>query len=203
MGGNTTIKTKDGIDISAERIPLKKIGRGNFVKAFQKFIINMNNDFKKDYGYLIWEDEKEIKSGGIFNGSTSFIMSPDFSDSEIEQYKSSAGDLDVAFPREFAKDVFNFLEKNEGKEFTPGIKYVGNNANSEDKLGNTLICIAKAKFNTENGEIIVQAQLDLELSDYTDGDEQHGYIDTNGNIYDSNKKLISTKDNIEIISYGW
>ena len=51
-----------------------------------------------------------------------------------------------------------------------------------------------AKFN----DIVVQAQLDLELSDFIDGEEQEGYIDSKGNIYDKDKKLITTKDNIEI-----
>jgi hypothetical protein len=105
MGGNTTIKTKGGIDISAERIPLDIIGRKNFVKKFQDFVIKLNTEFKKEYKYDIWEDKKEIMNGGIFNGSTSFIMSPDFSDSEVIKYKKSAGDVDLAFPREFAKDV--------------------------------------------------------------------------------------------------
>ena len=170
MGGNTTIKTKSGEEVPAERIPLKEIGRSNFVKDFQVFLLNMNKEFKKDFGYPIWVDEKEITNGGIFNGSTSFIMSPDYKDDEILPYKSSAGDLDVAVPRELGKDIFNFLESIEGTkraELASNITYIGNNANTEDKLGNTIICIAKATF----GDITVQAQLDLELSDMENGSQ--------------------------------
>jgi hypothetical protein len=165
MGGNTTIKTKSGELVSAERIPIKDIGRDNFVKSFQTFLLNINKEFKSVYGYYIWEDKNEIMNGGIFNGSTSFIMSPNFKTSDIEKFKPHAGDLDVAIPREIGQEVFDFLEDREGKEFSPGIKYIGNNANTRDKLGNTLICIAKAQF----GDIIVQAQLDLELSDMESG----------------------------------
>jgi hypothetical protein len=51
MGGNTTITTKGGVDISAERIPLKEIGRDNFVKKFQKFLLKLNKEFKKEYKF--------------------------------------------------------------------------------------------------------------------------------------------------------
>ena len=136
MGGNTTIKTKSGELVSAERIPIKDIGRDNFVKSFQTFLLNINKEFKSVYGYYIWEDKNEIMNGGIFNGSTSFIMSPNFKTSDIEKFKPHAGDLDVAIPREIGKEVFDFLEDREGKEFSPGIKYIGNNANTRDKLGN-------------------------------------------------------------------
>jgi hypothetical protein len=165
MGGNTTITTKGGVDISAERIPLKEIGRDNFVKKFQKLLLKLNKEFKKEYKFPIWEDEKEIMNGGIFNGSTSFIMNPNYGSDEIVKYKPSAGDLDVAVPREIAKEIYNFLEKHEGREFIPGIRYVGNNASDENRLGNTIICIANATF----GDISVQAQMDLELSEMKSG----------------------------------
>jgi hypothetical protein len=168
MGGNTTIQTKSGESVSAERIPLKEIGRKEFVEKFQDFLLNMNKLFHSRYQYYIWSDESEIKNAGIFNGSTSFIMSDNYSDEEIIKYKPTAGDLDVAVPREAGKDIYNFLESIEGTsyaELTDGIKYIGNNANNENKLGNTIICIAKAKF----GEITVQAQLDLELSEMESG----------------------------------
>lgn len=202
MGGNTTIKTRGGKDVSAQRIPLKEIGRKDFVKKFQDFLIAMNKSFKNDYGYLIWEDEKEITNGGIFNGSTSFIMSPDYNDDEVVLHKQTAGDLDVAVPREHAKDIFNFLEGIEGTpkaELTPGIKYIGNNANTEDKLGNTIICIAQAQF----GDIVVQAQLDLELSEFQDGKVQKGFADDKGNVFDENGSLLTTIENIEIIKNSW
>lgn len=164
MGGNTSF-TKNGKTISAERIPLKEIGRDKFVKAFRKYLKTLNKLFYKEYNYYIWCSEKEIDNAGIFNGSTSFIMSPDYKSDEIVKYKSTAGDLDVAVPREYGKDIYNFLKTIEDKEIISGIKYLGNNANSEDKLGNTIICIVKAKF----GNISVQAQMDLELSEMKDG----------------------------------
>jgi len=162
MGGNTTIKTKNNEIISAEKIPLKEIGRSKFVKKFQDFLIKLNNEFKKEYKYPIWKDENEIKNGGIFNGSTSFIMNPNYNDDEIVKYKPQAGDLDIAVPREYSKDIYNFLEKYENKEFIKDVKYIGNNANNENKLGNTIICIVKVSFDN----ITIQAQMDLELSEF-------------------------------------
>lgn len=166
MGGNTTIKTKDNTEISAERVPLDVIGRGNFVKKLQDFVLNLNKAFKSKNGYYIWEDKSEIMNGGIFNGSTSFIMSPDYSDSEIVKYKKSAGDADIAFPREYARDVYNFLEDNEGHEFTKDAMYMGNNASTADRLGNTIICIVKMRFP----EAIINVQVDMELSDFVDSE---------------------------------
>ncbi len=196
MGGNTTIKTQKGVEVSAERIPLKEIGRDKFVKKFQKFLIKLNSEFKKTYGHPIWEDEKEIMNGGIFNGSTSFIMNPNYKSNDIIKYKPTAGDLDVMVPKEYSKEIFNFLEKNEGKEFIPGIRYIGNNANTENKLGNTIICIVNAKF----GDISVQAQMDLELSEFEDGEIVKGY-EENGIVFDENKIPISSLDKVTVIGY--
>lgn len=165
MGGNTKIMNKGGVEIAPDRVPLTVIGRKPFMDTLQKFVLTLNKEFKKAHGYPIWEDEKEIRNGGIFNGSTSFIMSPDFSDSEIVKYKKTAGDADIAFPREIAKEVYNFLEKNEGRNFTPNTIYLGNNANNENKLGNTIICIVKMEFP----EAIINVQVDLELSDMVSG----------------------------------
>lgn len=165
MGGNTSVTTKGGVEISPDRVPLDVIGRKAFVKRLQDFIITMNREFKKEYKHYIWEDLAEIKSGKIFNGSTSFIMSPDYSDSEIVKYKKSAGDADVSFPREYGPEVYDFLEKHEGREFVKGAMYMGNNANTRDKLGNTLIAVVKMEFP----EAIINVQVDLELSDMKGG----------------------------------
>jgi hypothetical protein len=199
MGGNTSITTKTGEMLDPERIPLAEIGRAKFVKLIQQFVMGLNKEFYRHNNYYIWEDNKEIMNGGIFNGSTSFIMSPDYSDAEVEKYKKSAGDVDLAFNSSYAKDVYNYLEDHEGVEFAPGAKYLGNNRNSEDALGNTIICLVKLKF----GNTIVQAQIDFELSEFVDGDEMHGYIDSDGIIYDSDKNKISSKNNVEIIRNGW
>ena len=198
MGGNTSIMTNQGVEISPERVPLDVIGRSKFVKLLQNFIITLNKEFEKEHKYKIWEDESEIKNGGIFNGSTSFIMSPDFSDSEVVKYKKSAGDADVAFPREYAKDVYNFLEKNEGREFIKNVIYMGNNANNENKLGNTIICVIKMQFDN----IVINVQVDLELSEFVNGEEQKGYIEGN-KIYDFNGKYLTSIDKVEILKNGW
>ncbi len=165
MGGNTTIKTKNKINIAAERVPLKEIGRDKFVKKFQKFLLQFNKEFFKENKFYIWEDEEEIMNGGIFNGSTSFIMNPTYDSNEILKFKPSIGDLDIAVPKEIGKEIYNFLEKHEGSEFIPGIKYVGNNANNENKLGNTIICICEVSFDN----IKINVQMDLELSDMNKG----------------------------------
>ena len=164
-GGNITIPDIHGVEHDAARIPLEDIGRKTFVESFQKFFLKLNTIFEKEYNYPLWPDTGEITNAGIFNGSTSFIMSADYSDEEVLKYKKTAGDIDVAFPREYGPDLYNLLLKLRGKELVPGLEYIGNNAKTQDKLGNTIICIVKARY----GDIEVSAQVDMELSEFVQG----------------------------------
>ena len=75
-GGNITIPDIHGVEHDAARIPLEDIGRKTFVESFQKFFLKLNTIFEKEYNYPLWPDTGEITNAGIFNGSTSFIMSP-------------------------------------------------------------------------------------------------------------------------------
>ena len=110
-GGNTSVTNIKGDTVNPDRIPLDKIGRKEFVTKFQQFFLKFNKIFEKEYGNKLWADENEITNAGIFNGSTSFIMADDVPDDELLKYKKSAGDIDVAFPKEYADELFALLEK--------------------------------------------------------------------------------------------
>ena len=165
-GGNTPVKNIKGNTINPERIPLDIIGRSTFVKTFQKFFLKFNAMFEKEYGNKLWADEKEIMNAGIFNGSTSFIMADEVPDDELLKYKKSAGDIDVAFPKEYAEELFSLLSANKDKEIIPGVKYIGNNKEKEGDgnkgFGNTIIAVFQATFK----DISVYCQVDFELSDF-------------------------------------
>jgi hypothetical protein len=161
-GGNTTVKNKAGDIVDAERIPLDEIGRKVFVKRFQDFFLKLNSKFEDEYGSKLWPDEKEIMNAGVFNGSTSFIMADDIPDKELLKYKKSAGDIDIAFPKECAQDLFALLLDNKGKDIIPNMEYIGSNKDDGGKFGSTIIAIVKCTFDT----VTIRAQVDFELSDF-------------------------------------
>lgn len=167
-GGNTTVQTRDGVETKADVIPLKDIGRRTFVNRFTEVLITINKQYQADWGEKLWADEKLITKGTIFNGSTSYIMSPEYSDEEIVRYKQIAGDLDVMVPREKGANLYETMERFEKKEIVPGATYMGTNAKTKTKLGNTMICVIVMEFTTKKGKIRIPSQVDFELSDFVE-----------------------------------
>lgn len=165
-GGNTTVQDRQGNEITAKSIPLKDIGRKNFVKKFNELLIQINKLFKKDHGHPLWISDKLITDAIIYNGSTSFIMNQKYDDISIVSAKSHAGDLDVVIKREDGPLLYDTLEKYEHKEIVPDAEYMGTNARSKNKIGNTLICVFLLRFETSKGSIQVPAQVDFELTEF-------------------------------------
>lgn len=128
MGGNVQAFNKvTGEKTNAEKIPLKEIGRSDFVNTFVRVFKKINSDFNSKFKKKIWVDETHLMTGFAFNGSTSFIMDPEISDEEIIKYKQSAGDLDVIVPEELKEELWKYLDSIEDKEVIPGVKYMGSN----------------------------------------------------------------------------
>ncbi len=166
MGGNTTVSTRDGIETKADTIPLADIGRRKFVNRLNEVLFAINKQFEKDHGHKLWIKEELITKALIFNGSTSFVMSPDYTDEEIVKHKPIVGDLDVMIRREDGPLLYDTLAPFEGKEIANGATYMGTNAKSKARLGNTLICVVLVEFNVKGKVIRVPAQVDFELSDF-------------------------------------
>ena len=128
MGGNVTAKIwSTGEETRAEKIQVKEIGRAEFIKTFVDIFKKLNKDFTKKYKKPIWVDETILANGFAFNGSTSFIMDPTLSDEEVMKYKPSAGDLDITVPEELYEELWEFLNKLEGKDILKGARYMGSN----------------------------------------------------------------------------
>ena len=187
-GGNTTVFDQEGNSIKAKSIPLKDIGRKNFIEKFGKLLKEINKIFKKENGHPLWVSDKLIEDAIIFNGSTSFIMNQSYDDVSVVSAKPHAGDLDVVIKREDGPLLYSTLKKYEHKEIIPECEYMGTNARSKDKIGNTLICVFLITFDTPKGKIQVPAQVDFELSEFEEGEWLEGYVDSKGNIYDANKR---------------
>jgi len=161
MGGNVTAKNwTTGEETRAEKIQVKDIGRQEFIKTFVEIFKKMNKDFKAKYKKPIWVNEDILTSGFAFNGSTSFIMDPTLSDEEVMKYKPSAGDLDITVPEEIGTELWEFLNKLEGKEILPGARYMGSNRGNKDAIGDQINAVIMVDF--KNGQR-AYAQVDFEL----------------------------------------
>lgn len=159
-GGNLTLKTSSGIH-SAEKISFKKLPISKFREEFTSLFIELNKIFFKKFDYKLWPSDSLIKKAEIFNGSTSFIMDTKLDPDEIFKYKQSSGDVDVAIPKEAARDLHNLLKTLENAKIS-NFTYLGSNRDS-DKLGTQIITLFR--YNPEK----IICQIDFELSEYQDG----------------------------------
>jgi hypothetical protein len=198
MGGNVQALNKvTGEKTNAEKIPLKEIGRSDFVNTFVKVFKKINSDFNSKFKKKIWVDETHLTTGFAFNGSTSFIMDPEISDEEIIKYKQSAGDLDVIVNDSIKEELWKYLDSIEDKEVIPGVKYMGSNRPTISSITDQINSVFVVTF--PNG-VKASCQVDFEFLPFEDSDIMDGYIDDNGWIYDINKKpLFLYKDQVEIL----
>ena len=194
-GGNLTV---DGVQ--AQKIDMTKSTRKAFVEKSLNLFKHINKLFKSKYKEPLWVNEKNLNTGKMFNGSTSFIFSPEYSDEEILKHKQKSGDIDLIIPREKGADLWNLLQPYKNKEIMPGITYLGSNRTSDSALGNQINSIFKITF--DNG-YSVMAQVDFEMLSMSDSEEIKGYIDEDGNIYNQNMEIIATKNMVKIIKRGW
>jgi hypothetical protein len=161
MGGNVTaINKKSGEEVRAEKIPIKEIGRSNFTKKFIKVFAEINKLYKKEYGELLWKNEKNIANGLQFNGSTSYIFNGDIPDEEIVKYKTHAGDLDIIVPEDTKEQVWELLDKLEGTEIIKGVEYIGSNKPTISSIGEQINTVFRVDFGKGK---VVAAQVDFEF----------------------------------------
>ena len=188
-GGNVSIK---GID--AQKIPVKEIGLKKFQDDFKKMFKKLNKMFYKEYGEYVWSNDSIIDTGFVFNGSTSFLMDPEYlsKEDELKILKPTSGDVDIMVPEDLKDKLMEFLTKIEDTEIE-NFKFIGYKF-YVDQL-NSL-------FEYDYGKGKVFAQVDFEFVQFEGKDKIYiGYIDDKGNIYDENKKPMNlTINDIEIIN---
>ena len=159
-GGNVTgtvKKTKE--NTRAQKIPIKEIGRQEFIKKSLELFHNINQRFEKKFGEKLWKKEDELTSGFMFNGSTSFIMDPKLTDDEVISVKPSAGDFDIAIPEEHKENLWDLLDELEDKDLIPGVTYKGSNKPQKSSIGEQINTVFIMDF--PNG-VRAYAQVDFE-----------------------------------------
>jgi len=162
MGGNVTALYKSmGTKTSAEKIPVKKIGRKEFTNRFTALFVELNKIFYKTYDKKIWIDEKKLVDGSMYNGSTTYIFDQSIPDDEIVKYKESAGDIDIIVPDYLKEEIWTMLDSLEGKEVVKGITYMGSNKHTISAIGEQINGVFVAQF----GDSKIAAQVDFEFTE--------------------------------------
>ena len=153
MGGNLSVNGKQ-----ADKVDLKFVGVDGFRSDFHELFLELSRMFKKEFGEPLW-NAKELENAEVYNGSTSFIMSKNYSVEDILQYKPKSGDIDIITPHQYGGNLVTFLKKLEGKEIMPNISYRGSNRDNSMAPGGQINCIFDY---TVKGKTI-GVQVDFEL----------------------------------------
>ena len=171
MGGNAIVMDHNTEEqFFAEKVPLQTIGRTYFVQEVNKFITDFSQLFEKVTKKRLWEPE-QITSGNLFNGSTSYIMCPNYDSKEIETVKPFVGDIDIVVPKELKLELYNFLRDLEGKELSPDVKYLGCNKPEFKPTMSQINCVFDILFKINGvGELRIYTQVDFEFTDFINGE---------------------------------
>ena len=193
MGGNVrALNKKTGEETPAQKIPVKEIGRKEFMYTFAAIFKEMNDQFKKKFKKPIWVNEKILMNGMAFNRSTSFIMDPSLSEEEVMKYKPSAGDIDITIPIELKEDLWKYLDGIEGKEILPGATYMGSNKPTIQSIGEQINSVIMVEFS--NG-IRSYCQVDFEFLDFKDD------MPTEWSRFSHNSSFLDAKNSIKAVNH--
>jgi len=149
-GGNVTIKTKGGNVYSAEKIPIKSIGREKFIKEFSQAMKKMNRMFFKKNKEWIWDEDTFFKGGlidsNLFNGSTSYMMDQKVPDDIVLDLKPTMGDIDIVVPEQIKGKLWVFLKEIEDTidaKLSDEITFLGDNKPTESVVNDQINALFK------------------------------------------------------------
>jgi hypothetical protein len=164
MGGNARGTNKiTGKDTLAQKIPIKEIRRGNFIKKFVQIFEEIDRMFEERYDRPLWSNKKILKNGLAFNGSTSFIMNPELHNDDVVPFKPTSGDLDIMVKDSDKTDLWYLLDELEhNPKFMKGVEYMGCNKLAISSIGEQINSVFQVTF----GNIVTQAQVDFEFTQF-------------------------------------
>lgn len=163
MGGNSRIINRNTGETlgHAEKIDLKIFQRNELTQRLLGLFFSINVKFWEKTGNLLWKNE-DVISCKVFSGSSEFLFKGSIWDDEFVQYKPSVGDIDITFPVEYYDSFAEMMQENEGKSFTRGIVYLGQDRNN---FGTTFLSV----FEYTAGDKKVNIQIDFESAIYENG----------------------------------
>lgn len=150
-GGNVQIG-----DEEAEKIDLESIPRDEITDSIFDGLKELNNRFQKFAGIKLW-NEKVFDDLSFLSGSSVHFFNKEIPTDEFKQHKPKVGDIDTQVDSNFSNQIKDFLDQLSG-DVGP-LKFLG----YKDSAGQK-ITLWKVK------EFDVNVQIDLELSDFRDGE---------------------------------
>ncbi len=160
MGGNATgIIKSTGEMTRAEKVSFLKVSRSDFIVKTLALLSKINELYYKKFKEYIWNDERILRDGTAFNGSTSFIMNTEMSDEEILKYKNSAGDIDVTVPDYCRENLWKLLDSLEDKKINNDVIYKGCSQETCTSIIDQINTVFEVKFRT--GTVFVQIDFEL------------------------------------------
>lgn len=190
MGGNVTATTKSGIQTRASKIPVKEIGLSVFRTRVQELFFELNRRFNDINRIPLWESVEIIKSGYVFNGSTSFLMDPKYND-EILDFKSYCGDIDITVPRELKEELWKYLQDIEETEIIPGVVFMGSNKPTIQSIGEQINAVFTLTFEGKS----YNCQVDFEFLEY-ENDKP-----TDWAKFSHSSNIVDTQENIKAVHH--
>lgn len=169
MGGNAKgTNKKTGTTTLAQKIPIKEIGRSEFIKVFVELFLEIDKRFMKKFNRPLWANKKILKNGLAFNGSTSFIMNPEILDSDVIPFKPTSGDLDIMVKESDKSDLWNLLDDFESKpKIMKNVEYKGSNKLAISSIGDQINSVFEVRF----GDIVSQSQVDFEFTRFEEDED--------------------------------
>lgn len=113
MGGNIRVY-RNGIKTTAQTINLRQIGRTVFTLAIKDVLYDIADN-------LDCFTTENIESGEIFNGSSQYVFSPEYSDNEIEEVKPTIGDVDVMIDSLYRDELIKYFSGLSGNTSFSGL----------------------------------------------------------------------------------
>jgi len=123
-GGNIKVG-----DTQAEPIDVAKHGRKRMTTDIHGALSEIHKSFHAATGkHLFGENEKALKTGSAYSGSTKHMFNKTIKDDDFVKHKALVGDVDVQIPKEHAADLHAHLAagKKFGKYTLIGTKKHGN-----------------------------------------------------------------------------
>lgn len=109
MGGNIRV-VRNGAVTWAQQVPLAKLGRTNFCNCIKDILYGITENIK------CWTIDN-VESGEIFNGSSQYVFSPEYTDSDVIGVKKTVGDVDVMIDDSYRDLLIKYLDSLDSDSF--------------------------------------------------------------------------------------
>ena len=162
---------------TAQRIPLKDIGRDELMKVLDATFTAMNVQFKQIHGDDLWPGGYR-PSKHLFSGSSSFLYDANICTTDLCDVKPTLGDIDVMIPNEKLQQVWELLNhyQNSGQQIINNVKFIGCTSTNTKGAGDNDQLNCTFEYTMKSGDT-VDMQIDFERATFTAEDDGQATTD--------------------------